>query len=118
MEFISSTDFLLKHLDDKKLQLFEKGMINNSLKNINRFLIKSYSKKLLMQCNQNNITNEELSIKLVEYVSSLPQTLKIRKNIYQLLSEDELRDCFGSVFGKENVSVSFSEEENTSVAKK
>ena len=118
MKFISDTDFILRHLDNKKLEISEKKLITNSLKDVNSFLIRTYSKKLLLQCEQNKITDEELSIKLVEYVSSLPQALKIKKNIYQLLSEEELRDCFVSVFGKENISISFGEEENPAVSKK
>lgn len=118
MQFISSTDFVLGHLDDKKLKLFEKGMITNSLKNINKFLIKVYSKKLLQQYQQDSITNEQLTTQLAEYISSLTSKLRTGKRVYEILSDEDLMESFESVFGKSNVSFTANTEENSSPTKK
>ena len=118
MKFISSTDFVLSHLDDKKFKLFEKGMITNSLKEINKFLIKSYSKKLLSQYQQNSITYEQITTQLAEYVSSLTSTLRTGKRVYEILSDEDLMESFESVFGKSNVSITSNTEENSSPMKK
>lgn len=114
MEFISNTDFILKHLDNKRPKLLEKKLINKCLKNINKFLIKSYLKKLLIQHDINNITKEDLKIKLADYLASIPVTIKIQNNIYQALLENDIENYVTEVFKKENESI----DQNTVVVKK
>lgn len=90
MKFISSTDFIIKHLGDKKLKLFEKNMITNSLQNINKFIIETYIKKLSLEYQQHKITYEQMIQDEVEFISSIPSALKIGKRLYQTMSSAEL----------------------------
>jgi len=103
---------------EEKLKLLEKGIITNSLKEINKFLIKSYSKKLLLQYQQNSITYEQITTQLAEYVSSLTSTLRTGKRVYEILSDEDLMESFEAVFGKSNVTINSNTEENSSPMKK
>lgn len=118
MKFISSTDFVLLHLDDENYMLFEKKMLTNSLKEINKFLIKVYSKKLLLQYQEKSITYDQITTQLAKYVSSLSSALRIDKRFYEILSDEELEECFEAVFGKTNVSITFNTDGNLSPMKK
>lgn len=118
MEFISSTDFVYNHLDNQKLKLFEKGMTTKCLKSINKFLIKVYSKKMLQQYQEGTITYEQLTTKLAQYVSSLTSRLKVGKNVYEILSNEDILESFESIFGESNVSFETTSEENSFIIKK
>lgn len=104
MEFLSITDFILNHLDDKKFKLFEKDMITNSLTNINKFLIKAYFKKL---------TYEQITTQLSNYVASLPSKLTSGKRVYKVISKEDLVECFLSVLDKSNISFTANIEEDS-----
>lgn len=105
MEFIASTDFVLEHLDNKKFKMFEKGMITNSLKNINKFLIKTYSNQLLEKYNKSEINSEQLIEDLAKYVSSLATSVGTGKRKYNVLSNEDLNNYFSAVFGKGIVTI-------------
>lgn len=105
MKFISNTDFILFHLDHKILKMGEKKLLINSLKNVNKFLLKAYSTKLRERYLQKNITYEKLITKLAKYVSSLPSNIKTETRTYEALSNDELKECLDSVFGKSTISL-------------
>lgn len=100
IKFISDVDFIFKYLDEKKFKLFEKGTITNQLKGINRFLIETYSRKLLLQYQQNSINYEQIITLLSKYNSSLISTLRIGKKDYEILSDDDLIESIETVFGK------------------
>ncbi len=118
MKFISNTDFLVKHMDDKKFQLFEKNMIGNCLKNINRFVIICYSKKLQQQVKDGKIsTNDEILQNLAEYISSLPSNIKIRKCKYEVMTGEDIQESLQASFENTNVTVSINSEEQLGIKK-
>lgn len=84
----------------KKIQIIWKETITNQLKGINRFLIETYSKKLLLQYQQNSINYEQIITLLSKYNSSLISTLRIGKKDYEILSDDDLIESIETVFGK------------------
>lgn len=118
MKFISSVDFAHVHLYDKKLKLFEKKMIEDSLKYANEFLIKSYSKKLLQEFHENKITVEQLTEQLSEFTCSLPFDLMIWKNKYNALPDKSISKMFQSIFEKTDIPIAFVAEEDQSEVKK
>lgn len=113
MEFLSITDFILNHLDDKKFKLFEKDIITNSLTNINKFLIKAYFKKLLPHYKQKKLTYEQITTQLSNYVASLPSKLTSGKRVYKVISKEDLVECFVSVLDKSNISFTANIEEDS-----
>lgn len=70
------------------------------MKGINRFLIETYSRKLLLQYQQNSINYEQIITLLSKYNSSLISTLRIGKKDYEILSDDALIESIETVFGK------------------
>ncbi|MBR4619113.1 MAG: hypothetical protein IKO49_07400 [Bacilli bacterium] len=116
MKFISNTDFLINHMDDKKLQLFEKNMIGNCLKSINRFVIICYSKKLQQQVKNGEISsNDEILQKLTEYISSLASNIKIRKRRYEVMTDEDIQESLQASFENTNVTVSINREEQSDI---
>lgn len=114
MKFISNTDFIVNHMDDKKLQLFIKNMIGNCLKSINRFIIICYSKKLQQQVKDGEISsNDEMLQKLAEYISSLASNIIIGKNRYEVMTGEDIQGILHESFENRNidVNVSISREE-------
>ncbi len=106
MKFISNTDFLIEHLDDNKLQLFKKNMISNSLKNINRFLIICYSKKLQQQFKDGKIsTTDEMFQDLIQYISSLVDSIEIGKQKYEVMNDIDIKENVQSSFGNANIDI-------------
>ena len=116
MKFISNTDFLVNHMDDKKLQLFKKNMIGNCLKSINRFVIICYSKKLQQQVKDGEISsNDEILQKLAEFISSLASNIKIRKRRYEVMTDEDIQESLQASFENTNVTVSINREEQPGV---
>lgn len=116
MKFISNTDFLVNHMYNKKLQLFEKNMIGNCLKSINRFVIICYSKKLQQQVKDGEISsNDEILQKLAEYISSLASNIKIRKRRYEVMTDDDIQESLLASFENTNVTVSINREEQSGI---
>ena len=70
------------------------------MKGINRFLIETYSRKLLLQYQQNSINYEQIITLLSKYNSSLISTLRIGKKDYEISSDDDLIESIETVFGK------------------
>lgn len=70
------------------------------MRGINRFLIETYSRKLLLQYQQNSINYEQIITLLSKYNSSLISTLRIGKKDYEILSDDDLIESIETVFGK------------------
>lgn len=118
MRFISSTDFLVKHMNDKRLKIFEKNMISNSLKNVNRFIITCYSKKLQQQFDDGNISSkDELLHKLADFISSLSYTIKVGNREFEMMTNDDIKEIVQAAFKKKNINVSLEQEEYAEVKK-
>ena len=118
MRFISSTDFLVKHMNDKRLKIFEKNMISNSLKNVNRFIITCYSKKLQQQFDDGIISSkDELLHKLADFISSLSYTIKVGNREFEMMTNDDIKEIVQAAFKKKNINVSLEQEEYAEVKK-
>lgn len=118
MRFISSTDFLVKHMNDKRLKIFEKNMISNSLKNVNRFIITCYSKKLQQQFDDGIISSkDELLHKLANFISSLSYTIKAGNREFEMMTNDDIKEIVQAAFKKKNINVSLEQEEYAEVKK-
>lgn len=116
MKFISNTDFLIDHMNDKKLKLFEKNMISNCLKNINRFVIICYSKKLQQQVKDGEISsNEEILQKLAEYISSLASNIKIHNHKYEAMTAEDIQESLQASFGNAKDTISINQKEKSSI---
>ena len=95
IEFISNIDFITKHLDD----LFGKIMLPKVLNNINQFLIKIYSEKLVIH--HQEYSNEQIITEIYHYVSSLDSIQIIGETNYKtLLSEKDILKCIETTIGK------------------
>lgn len=105
MNFISGTDFLTEHIGDKKLLPFEKGMITNSLKNINEFLLKAYTIKLKIQLYNRIIDLNEFEEKINMYIFSLGNNLKYGKYNYEFLTPERVQEIVGIILDSSDITV-------------
>lgn len=96
-EFITGTDFLYNHLDNKKIGFIKKNLIEKSLRNVNSFLYKSYVKKLKIQLELGEITYEEFLEQVIEYVKTIGTSICIGKNKYTYLDENEVKNYISEV---------------------
>lgn len=90
MKFISNTDFLVEHMADRNLELFEKNMIGDCLKNINKFLITCYSKKQQLEIKKDNIETILKNIK--DYSSSLVSNIEIHNHKYIVMTDKDVKE--------------------------
>lgn len=115
MKFISNTDFLVKYMDDKRLQLFEKKMISNCLENVNRFLIICYAKKMQQQFKDGKFSSiSEMLQNLAEYISTLNSHMEIGKYDYEVMSIEDIQEILRDCFENPNITVSIKLEEQES----
>ena len=118
MKFISNTDFLLSHSGNKKLQLLEKNMIVKCLKNVNRFIIICYSKKLQQQVKDGEISsNDEMLQKLADYILSLTAYVKLRNHRYEVTSDEDLRESLQASFENTDANVSINQYEQPDIVR-
>lgn len=103
--FISSIDFLTERFYDKKKLLFEKGMITNSLKNVNEFLLKTYAQKLKIQLDAGLLSVDELNEQLATYISSLGTSISAGKYSYEFLTIESSLEILKSVLGTPKLTV-------------
>lgn len=73
IQFITSTDFIHKHINKHFTTPKSRKMIIKSFNNIGTFLAKAYTNKLNQQLNNNIITKEEANEQLSSYLTSLTQ---------------------------------------------
>lgn len=112
MKFISNTDFLLQHIDDKKVTALEKNMINNCLKNVNRFLMISYSRKLQRQVNDGMLSTQEFLSNFTEFTSSLPANIRLRKTKYEIMTNQDVEESLRIALETPNETAFISHEEH------
>ena len=112
-KFISGVDFLTEHFDDKKLLPFEKGMITNSLKNVNEFLLRAYTKKLKNQLDADLLNVDELNEQLATYISSLGTSVKAGKHSYEFLTIESLQENLRAILEAPELTVDVKEQEGT-----
>lgn len=116
MQFISDTDFICNHIYNKKGKnnLSEKKLIERSLKNINKFLIKIYAKKSLQKYEQ-GIHDRVLTAELGAKISTLPCSLHLKNHSYEIFTQEELKEYLFEILREQNESLDF---ENVSGIKK
>lgn len=112
-KFVSGVDFLSEHFEDKKLLPFEKGMITNSLKNVNEFLLRAYTKKLKNQLDAGLLNVNELNEQLATYISSLGTSVKAGKHSYEFLTIESLQENLRAILEDPELTVDVKEQEGT-----
>lgn len=112
-KFVSGVDFLSEHLKDKKLLPFEKGMITNSLKNVNEFLSRAYTKKLKNQLDAGLLNVDELNEQLATYISSLGTGVKAGKHSYEFLTIESWQENLIAILEAPELTVDVKEQEGT-----
>ena len=112
-KFVSGVDFLSEHFEDKKLLPFEKGMITNSLKNVNEFLLRAYTKKLKNQLDAGLLNVNELNEQLATYISSLGTSVKAGKHSYEFLTIESLQENLRAILEAPELTVDVKEQEGT-----
>ena len=100
MKFISNTDFLVKHLDDKKFISNEADMIGNCLKNVHAFLITNYMKSVEEKVDKGILSPKEASYRINHFIGEMIFNLTIHKHRYNLLEKEDLKNCIETVYGK------------------
>lgn len=96
-KFISRTDFIINHSNDKKYKLFVEKKIQSSLKEINLFLINTYFKKNVEEYKRGFITYEQFMGSTTKYISSLPFILSIKNKHYKTISYEEISNLLATL---------------------
>ena len=78
-KFISTLDFLNKHMDDKYLIQSSKEMIKNGFEFINSFLIKTALRKNIIENFASELSTEEVLKSLIPILTSIPNSVKLKK---------------------------------------
>ena len=117
MKFISGTDFLSKHLNDKKLMPFEKGMIASSLKDVSGFLFRVYTVKLVRQLDNETLNMDEFNENLATFTSSLGASLGTGKHRYELFNTRNLQENLRILLDEPNLTVDVNKTANESISK-
>lgn len=86
--FITTLDFLNKHLTDKKLTPNSNKIRLNSLKSISSFLIQTYINKLILEKTNKTIDTKEIFDKLVPLLILLPRDVAIHKKAVTVIDDD------------------------------
>lgn len=116
-KFISGIDFLCEHLKDKNLLPFEKSMITNSLKNVNKFLLSAYAIKLKTQLDDGILNINEFHKQITTYISSLGTGITIDKRSYEFLSIENLQENLKTILDTPNLTVDIKTDETESKRK-
>jgi len=82
------------------MNFLKKKMVYDSLKYINKFLIKVYCQKLFQQLNDKIISSEEFFYNLSVFIYSLNSELEIGGNEYEILSKKDIGDCLKYIVEK------------------
>ncbi len=103
MIFISDTDFLVNHLDDIKVKTNEKDRINKCLKNVNRFLIICYSKKLQRIKKIFGLSYSKFIENISIFISELTSGIKIGGIEYEVMSKYDFIESIRESFEKPDI---------------
>lgn len=98
-KFITTLDFLNKHLTDKRLMNTSNQIRLTSLKNINYFLIYTYIQKVLLEQQDEINDTKKLFDKLEPFLSELPREIKIHgKILFSINNYDFATEIINSCF--------------------
>lgn len=92
IEFISNLDYISANLNKKVNIILKSDMLAKKIKLINRFLVKTYLVKLKRDVVGGALSNDEMIVKLSQYVYSLVNDFHISDFSYCKISEDGIRD--------------------------
>ena len=106
MKFIASTDFIAwwNQIPKKETRKWD-----DCIKYISKFLIKTYTRKLLRGYKQNVLNEEQVKNQLIEFVSSFNLKPEDNKEKYAAtsLSREDITSCFEEAFREYNVSFNY-----------
>ena len=118
MGFITSTDFIFKHINDSLNKPFGKNMLLKSFKNVNKFLIQCACRKLKYNIINNN---KEEGISHLEQFSKFITSLELRINIkgqkQDIITVEELNRCINETLGNNSFNFEFYREEKEAKTK-
>ena len=93
-------------------------MITNSLKNVNKFLLKAYIVKLKRQLDSGALNMNEFNENLATYISSLGTSLRSGKHRYEFLTPEILQESLKTILDAPDLTVNVvSEATNESISK-
>jgi len=90
--FITTLDFLNKHLTDKNLTPNSNQIRLNSLKSINSFLIQTYIKKVIMEYPNEKIDTNDLFQKLVPLLTKMTSKIKINGKFITIIEDEQMME--------------------------
>lgn len=102
--FITTLDFLNKHLTDKKLTPNSNQIRLDSLKNINSFLIQTYINKLILEHPNEKIETQEIFNNLVPLLTLLPNDVAIHKKPVTVIDDDLMKQIIKDALSNYEVS--------------
>lgn len=94
MEFISDLDFVTKNIYDKNVDASKKNILENSLKNIAKFLIICYSRKMQQE------SKDSYADKIEEFISNITFNVIISGNTYKTISDEIVTAALQAVNAK------------------
>lgn len=96
--FITTLDFLNKHLTDKKLTPNSNQIRLSSLKSINSFLIQTYIKKIILEYPNEKIESKEVFEKLVPLLTKIPNYIKINGKPVTIIDDGLMMEIIKDAF--------------------
>ena len=88
MQFINDLDFLSNHLSETHLPS-EKNMFTSKLKNVYRFLLSCYIKKIKSDFDNGILSNEQLNGNLSTFLDKMGTRVRIGNTRYVFTDKDE-----------------------------
>lgn len=105
MKFINDTDFVIEHLEQKKVPSKEKKLLNKAMHDVNAFLVKCKGRKILKQHLESKgaISQKDCSMQLAKYVVSLPYKVRVCKNEYIIMSNEDIDEYVKLTFDLDDI---------------
>lgn len=102
--FITTLDFLNKHLTDKNLTPNSNQIRLNSLKSINSFLIQTYIKKVIIEYPNEKIDTNDVFEKLVPLLTKMPNEAKINGKPITIIDDALMVQIINDAFSSYEIS--------------
>ena len=101
MKFLSDTDFLQTYAS-RKMTMSGKYLTIKSLRNINKFLIKTYIKKLVIDMQDRNLSADLAYVNLTNFTSDIISSIEFRNHEFNIMTPDEVEkyilECFNDIY--------------------
>lgn len=98
MKFIASSDYLYQHLDYGAQSSKKDNLINNCLKEVNQFLITTFSNKMSILSHQGLISVEEETKSIAKFIYSIKKEVKTPSKVYHVMNQKEVDEILDIIF--------------------